>query len=68
MDDVVLAMRLNVELCEATEPVEQLDYRHVAQRFKQAIVAPRRLQLSMASTVVPCVVVTFQFISCMPFF
>lgn len=34
LEDVVLAMRLNVELCEATEPVEKLDYRHVGARFQ----------------------------------
>ena len=28
LEDLVLAMRLNLELCDASHPVEQLDYRH----------------------------------------
>eukprot|EP00913_Durusdinium_trenchii_P017030 g16015.t1 len=27
LEDLVLAMRLNLELCDASHPVEQLDYR-----------------------------------------
>ncbi|CAJ1360644.1 unnamed protein product, partial [Effrenium voratum] len=41
LDDIVLAMRLNVELCDASERVEMMDYRHLMSALREKDVQSR---------------------------